>query len=412
MCPLLTPLQDPGVTSSPPLRRDRAGGPCLPKLHVTAGWRAVVATEAAARGGRMADALLEAVRGLHLAHPELGPKPLLAKLRQQQPDLAAGNKEVREALAALKAEESKATEATASAPPAATPPPATEESGAPPNASQAPSLACFGCGRLPSEMGDGREKHPVCPTCRELKIQTTYWCDVDCPGNPAAWKRHTPVHKAVRRQRERWEDGGVQQQRDREVAEGAARRAAQTGDEYDELVAEGIRYGSQQDMRRAARAFREAIALRPDAPQAYLNLGAALTNSAHDVEAAQRLLEAKERYSVGSEMWAVATAGAFGMLTKEVCAEVAKPEWWSDEGLKALSARVVRAAPDDVGAHRMRAFVLCGHCRAWEAGPRSAAELREAAAHYERAAALTPAPTMKDELASKAAVCRQMAGVM
>ena len=66
----------------------------------------------------MADDLLEAVRGLHLAHPELGPKPLLAKLRQQQPDLAAGNKEVREALAALKAEESKATEPAAAAPPA------------------------------------------------------------------------------------------------------------------------------------------------------------------------------------------------------------------------------------------------------------------------------------------------------
>ena len=48
----------------------------------------------------MADGLLEAVRGLHLAHPELGPKPLLAKLREQQPNLAAGNKEVREALAA------------------------------------------------------------------------------------------------------------------------------------------------------------------------------------------------------------------------------------------------------------------------------------------------------------------------
>ena len=63
----------------------------------------------------MADGLLEAVRGLHLAHPELGPKPLLAKLREQQPDLAAGNKEVREALAALKAEESKAPEATSDA---------------------------------------------------------------------------------------------------------------------------------------------------------------------------------------------------------------------------------------------------------------------------------------------------------
>ena len=38
----------------------------------------------------MADALLEAVRGLWLTHPELGPKPLLAKLREQQPpDLGA-----------------------------------------------------------------------------------------------------------------------------------------------------------------------------------------------------------------------------------------------------------------------------------------------------------------------------------
>ena len=119
---------------------------------------------------RMADdGLLEAVRGLHLAHPELGPKPLLAKLRQQQPDLAAGNKEVREALVVLKAEESKAPE-PAAAPPAAAPR-ATDVSSSHPNV--AISLACFGCGRLPSEMGDGREKHPVCPICRELKIQTS-----------------------------------------------------------------------------------------------------------------------------------------------------------------------------------------------------------------------------------------------
>ena len=52
----------------------------------------------------MADSLLEAIRGLRLADPELGPKPLLAKLREQRPDLGAGNKEVREALLALKAE--------------------------------------------------------------------------------------------------------------------------------------------------------------------------------------------------------------------------------------------------------------------------------------------------------------------
>ena len=357
------------------------------------------------------DGLLEAVRGLRLAHPELGPKPLLAKLREQQPELAAGNKEVRKALAALKAEESKAPEAAAAAPPAAaapsaaTAPPAAEEGGAPANV--AISLACFGCGRLPSEMGDGREKHPVCPKCRELKIPTTYWCDVNCPGNPAAWKRHAPVHKEVRRQRkERNEDGGVMQQQNREVAERQARHAAQTGDAYSELLAEGARYASQQDTRRAARACSEAIALSPNEPTAYFNLGAALQNSAHNVEAAQRLLEAKERYPVGSVGWAETTARAFAVLVQEACAEVAKPEWWNDEGLKALSARVVRAAPDDLEAHKMRAMVLSGRYSAWEVGPRSAAELREAAVHFDRTAALCPAPAVGALLADNVAWCR------
>eukprot|EP00964_Phaeocystis_antarctica_P009353 scaffold5067_cov65-Phaeocystis_antarctica.AAC.10 len=65
----------------------------------------------------MADALREAVRGLRVAAPDLGFKPLLAKLREQQPDLGAATKEVRVALNALKAE-SGATKASA-APPAA-----------------------------------------------------------------------------------------------------------------------------------------------------------------------------------------------------------------------------------------------------------------------------------------------------
>jgi hypothetical protein len=33
---------------------------------------------------------------------------------------------------------------------------------------------------------------------------------------------------------------------------------------------------------------------------------------------------------------------AFNMLKLEECAEGAKPEWWSDEGLKALSRRCRR----------------------------------------------------------------------
>ena len=83
------------------------------------------------------------------------------------------------------------------------------------------------------------------------------------------------------------------QQQAPEAAERQARTAARTGDEYEELLAEAARYASKWDWRKAARACRQAIALRPDKPMAYLNLGVMLTNSGHGVEAAQRYLEAK-----------------------------------------------------------------------------------------------------------------------
>ena len=119
-----------------------------------------------------------------------------------------------------------------------------------------------------------------------------------------------------------------------------------------------------------------------------------------------------QRDAVGSERWARATARTFSMLTREECAEVAKPEWWSDEGLKALSARVVRAAPNKLEANRMRAHVLSGLGRGWEVGPRSAAELREATTHFDRAAALQTAPAAKAALAGNADLCRRKAGAM
>ena len=46
--------------------------------------------------------------------------------------------------------------------------------------------------------------------------------------------------------------------------------------------------------------------------------------------------------------------------TRDARAKLQPPdaqEWWNDERLKALSARVVRAAPDDVIANQMRGIV-------------------------------------------------------
>ena len=89
------------------------------------------------------------------------------------------------------------------------------------------------------------------------------------------------------------------------------------------------------------------------------------------------------------------------------CDEVAKPEWWNDEGLKALSARVVRAAPNCVQTNEMRGLVLSGRSDFWEAGPRSAAELKKAAARYDRAASVCDAVAQKAGLARTADAARQ-----
>ena len=63
-----------------------------------------------------AGALLEAVRTLRAAEPSLAVEPLVARLREQRPDLETGAERVGEALRALEAEESEATAAAAPTP--------------------------------------------------------------------------------------------------------------------------------------------------------------------------------------------------------------------------------------------------------------------------------------------------------
>ena len=79
-------------------------------------------------------------------------------------------------------------------------------------------------------------------------------------------------------------------QQTREIAEEQAHIAVQSGNTLEELLAEGLRYGSKQDYRKAAKANRQAIARAT-----VLNFGNNLNQSGHNVEAAQRYLEAKER---------------------------------------------------------------------------------------------------------------------
>ena len=205
--------------------------------------------------------------------------------------------------------------------------------------------------------------------------------------------------------------GGVTQQAQRKLAEQQARYAESTaGSEYMRLMADASRHLADQNYHKADGLFRNAIALEPGQPEAYYNLGVALGNAGRHTEAAPHLLQAAALFPEGSEDWIDSIAAAFDKLRLPECAEVAKPEWWNDEALKTLSKTV--AGADSQAARGMRAAVLSGWNPAWESGPRSAADLKEAAKHYERAAQLTHGPSQEREFETFAAALRRDAAAM
>ena len=127
----------------------------------------------------------------------------------------------------------------------------------------------------------------------------------------------------------------------------------------------------------------------------HFNLALVLQQSGRHSESSHMYLKAMELYEDGTEQWAEAAAAAFEVLKYPACDEVPKPEWWNDEGLKALSARVVSLAPDNHQACGMRALLLEGDALEeanWSVGPRAAAEIKEAATWYRRAARVTRVP--------------------
>ena len=91
------------------------------------------------------------------------------------------------------------------------------------------------------------------------------------------------------------------------------------------------------------------------------------------------------------------------------CHEVPKPEWWNDEALKALSARLLAVATDKSSeACAMRACVLGGDTFSkapWNAAPRTAAEIKEAATLLRRAAKAHRTPVVKVRNEALASMC-------
>ena len=130
------------------------------------------------------------------------------------------------------------------------------------------------------------------------------------------------------------------------------------GMQYDRLVSSGIACDLEGNLVGAKMAFREAIALKPHEPTVYFNLAQTLQKSGDVVEAVQRYLEAQERFQLGSEEWAMATARAFYLLQHEpACAKVAKPAWCcNDDGLTVeIASAVIKAAETEARANNAAA---------------------------------------------------------
>ena len=246
------------------------------------------------------------------------------------------------------------------------------------------SVNCAGCGAAPPK---GSPRHSKCCSL----CPSTYFCGrEECPG--IKFQRHEAWHA----ENDQENDGQVaMQQENRKVAEHQARNAERSGSEYMRLLADATRHVAEANFGPAEVAFRKAIALDSGPPSAYHNLGCICSNEGRSAEAAHNFLQAATRFSEESWEWAESTALAFGNLLSPECHEVAKPEWWNDEALRALSKTVARVASAAEGhhgcrlnGHVMRMKVLSGQYPGWQLGPRSAADLNEAATHAGLAAQL------------------------
>ena len=251
-----------------------------------------------------------------------------------------------------------------------------------------PSLLCVNCARPPPAH---RRTWGRCTVCVERNLPSTYYCGEECMN--AHWPKHKVYHTA-QKQLSKEISEGTGPEYDRSVAEAQTRRAEKTGSEYSKRFADALALMTEGDSNAAAKAWRKIIKQWPARPGPYNNLAATLHRSGRKLEAAPIYLKAMELYEDGTENWAVAAAAAFDLLKLPECDEVPKPEWWNDEGLKALSARVVAVAVPGDGPPplcsnlcSMRACVLSGGAlfkAPWNAGPRTATEIKEAATWYRR----------------------------
>jgi len=251
-----------------------------------------------------------------------------------------------------------------------------------------PSLLCVNCFKPPPE---GRAKWQSCVRCAKLKLPATYYCSEEC--QTAHWPKHMEYHTKQKAQMQR---RGANLTEERSLV-----KQLSTGEfadnVYTQTFTQAIALMVEGNLNGAAKAFRKIIETWPGTPMeptAYQYLGTTLHRSSRHVEALGCFIKVMDLSEEDTLEWAKAAVNACKMLMnaawRDAHDEALQPEWWHDEGYMALSERVVAVAPDIPDACEVRAFALSGLLSgapgvSWEAGPRTAAQIKEAAVWFRRA---------------------------
>ena len=211
-----------------------------------------------------------------------------------------------------------------------------------------PSLLCVSCGLAPPPH---RRTWNRCTICVERNLPSTYYCGEECMN--AHWPQHQLYHKEQKEQAKEMREA---KEMLRLASEAAVRQAEATGDDYDKRFAAAVALSAEGNCHAAAKAWRRLIKEQPEDPAAYSGLANVLLQSNHFTESAQTYLKALDLEEQGTEIWAWSVAGVF------MCQELGDP----------LSK--------DPG---------------WNAGRRTAAEIKEAATWFRRAAVVEHTPDAK-----------------
>ena len=325
------------------------------------------------------EATLDALRALRLAEPGLGVKPLVSKLKEQQPGLEIGAKEVREMCRKLDEEQaaakpdaagSSAAAAAAGAPADVCPP---ADSGLRCTKCQAPMqvvvASCSVCEKLVSD-GLTYEEAPT-------------YCSEKCK------RKDMPAHR-------RWHRDyaiALEHKKALLVEQSNETRLEMLGDvrdDYDLENVAAVELMNSGNSREAIRRLRRLTKDRPYEPEAHFNLGGVyiqMGDRANALEAFENAFEWHDEGCLGWAQSAIMVHQCIIGLRKKKEKKGAPPAWsepeWHKDALSALMVAdlVILVSSDDDGGWGIKADALLRLGRKKEAqeAERTRRELHEKA---------------------------------